>query len=114
MTRYIDPEELKANLGEPPENLTSSAEEIQALNDFYMFQTLIDAQPTADVRENVKGEWQEKDVIHEVEASTAIDEWQSARCSVCGKYHTTPYLYYFDDFNYCPNCGADMRGGDTE
>lgn len=54
MTRYIDPEELKANLGEPPENWTSSDEEIQALNDFYMFQTLIDAQPTVDAVEVVR------------------------------------------------------------
>lgn len=58
----------------------------------------------------IKGEWLEKDVIHEAEASTAIDEWQSARCSVCGKYHTTPYLYYFNDYDYCPSCGARMRG----
>ena len=36
-------------------------------------------------------------------------EMQSAKCSVCGKYHTTPYLYYFDNYPYCPNCGADMR-----
>ena len=55
--------------------------------------------------ERKKGKWEEK----EVEASTAIDEWQSARCSVCGKYHTTPYVYYFDEFNYCPNCGAKME-----
>lgn len=60
--------------------------------------------------ERKKGKWEEKEVIHEVEASTAIDEWQSARCSVCGKYHTTPYMYYFDEFNFCPNCGAEMRG----
>jgi len=35
---------------------------------------------------------------------------QSAKCSICGKYHTTPYLYSLDYFPYCPNCGADMRG----
>lgn len=60
-------------------------------------------------QERKNGKWEEKEVIHEVEASTVIDEWQSARCSVCGKYHTTPYMYYFDEFNFCPNCGADMR-----
>ena len=47
MSRLIDADELKASLGEPPENWTSSPEEIQALNDFYSFQDLIDAQPTA-------------------------------------------------------------------
>ena len=35
---------------------------------------------------------------------------QSAKCSICGKYHTTPYLYRLDYFPYCPNCGAEMRG----
>ena len=72
----------------------------------------IEHAPTAQPER--KGKWIEKEVIHEVEASTAIGEWQSAKCSVCGKYHTTPYLYYFMDDNYCPNCGAEMRPGDTE
>lgn len=49
------------------------------------------------------GKWEEKSVFE-----GGIQEWQSARCSVCNKYHTTPYLYYFDNFNYCPNCGARM------
>ena len=54
-----------------------------------------------------KGTWKEKSVI----SADKLVSLQSARCSVCGKYHTTPYMYYFDDFNYCPNCGADMREG---
>ena len=53
-----------------------------------------------------KGKWMEREVLED----TVINEWQSARCSKCGKYHTTPYMYYFDDFNYCPNCGAKMNG----
>lgn len=27
------------------------------------------------------------------------------KCSVCGEY----YWQYFKKFNFCPNCGADMR-----
>ena len=57
--------------------------------------------------ERKKGKWIEKDVC---ETKGQIEEWQSAKCSVCGKYHTTPYLYYFDDYAFCPNCGAEMRG----
>jgi hypothetical protein len=34
---------------------------------------------------------------------------QSAKCSICGKYHTTPYLHSLNYFPYCPNCGAEMR-----
>lgn len=60
-----------------------------------------------------KGTWKEKSVIF-TEDVPSLDSWQSARCSVCGKYHTTPFMYYFDNFNYCPNCGADMRESVTE
>ena len=54
------------------------------------------------------GEWVERNVIQDRRDAT-IPEWQSAKCSVCGKYHTTPYMYYFTNYDYCPNCGADMR-----
>lgn len=60
--------------------------------------------PLIDVK---KGEWIEREVI--CDNPKAIVEWQSAKCSVCGRYHTTPYMYYFQRYNYCPNCGADMR-----
>ena len=67
------------------------------------------AEMSAIIREYVdrpKGEWAEREVLED----TVINEWQSARCSECGKYHTTPYMYYFDNFNFCPNCGAKMDG----
>lgn len=70
-----------------------------------MFEDAVDSIPTTDVVERKKGKWTERKVI---EDRKAIEEWQSARCSVCGKYHTTPYLYHFDDFAYCPWCGAEM------
>lgn len=60
------------------------------------------------VQERKKGKWTEKEVIHNVK-NIIIEEWQSARCSICGKYHTTPYMYFFDNYNFCPNCGAEMR-----
>ena len=51
---------------------------------------MIDTQPTADVRENVRGEW--------------IQMFGKNLCSRCGhKIDIVPT-------NYCPNCGADMRG----
>ena len=60
-----------------------------------------------------RGEWLERDVIDEPKGKH-ITQWQSARCSVCGRYHTTPYLYSFTHYNFCPNCGADMRGEQDE
>ena len=60
----------------------------------------LDKMPSAEKT----GWWVEKEV-----SDKGIDEWQSARCSQCGKYHTTPYMYYFDNYKYCPNCGAKME-----
>lgn len=50
---------------------------------------------TADVRENVRGEW-----IDDREHNCYL-------CSACG-------LPGLKSFGFCPNCGADMRGGDAE
>lgn len=60
--------------------------------------------------EQMHGEWTEKSIHFEEEGNAkVIDAWQSAKCSVCGCYYTTPYLYYFSNYNYCPVCGSDMR-----
>ena len=58
----------------------------------------IENAPTADVRENVKGTWIEV-TDHEIPIV--------CECSACG-WLTKDY----DWFNYCPNCGADMRESD--
>jgi recombinational DNA repair protein (RecF pathway) len=56
--------------------------------------------------------WLEKEVLSLVDGAPLIEEWQSARCSACGKYHTTPYMYYFDEYKFCPNCGEPIDGKD--
>ena len=56
--------------------------------------------------ERQTGEWLEKEVCNDKD--NGIDAWQSAKCSKCGKYHTTPYMYYFDNYEFCPKCGARM------
>jgi len=48
--------------------------------------------------------WVEKEVKHDI-----IEAWQSCKCSYCNTYLTTPYLYSFKKYNFCPNCGCDMR-----
>lgn len=63
----------------------------------------IDEQPTADVRENVKGKWVKENIV-----LTSYPPQYQWHCSVCGKL-----LQGFDKSiltNYCPHCGADMRG----
>lgn len=55
----------------------------------------IEAQPTADVRENVRGYWKKR-------KDKPLQNWyQCSNCgAICGE---TP--------KYCSECGADMRGG---
>lgn len=54
--------------------------------------------PTADVRENVKGEWKA-----DYMTSTTGMTFMVHRCSICEQAMTLP------NNNFCPNCGADMR-----
>ena len=60
----------------------------------------ITALPTADVAERKKGKW----VVIMDEPTITFDE---CKCSECG------VVEYFNKgwkkFNYCPNCGADMK-----
>lgn len=52
-----------------------------------------------------QGEWQECQVF---DNEDIILEWQTARCSVCKLYLTTPYMYSFKTYKYCPHCGSIM------
>lgn len=67
---------------------------------------------TSEYRPVVHGRWEERHVYGIEEC--AVDQLQSAKCTNCGKYHTTPYMYYFDDFAYCPHCGARNEKGDCD
>lgn len=79
------------------------------LKDAIIMAEALDKYQTADVPERKVGKWTEKKVIHKEEAKDIIEEWQSCRCSVCDRYDTRPYLYYFDEPHFCSWCGADMR-----
>lgn len=53
--------------------------------------------------EKTQGEWIEKSLTIE----------KTLNCSICGaKPRQSVYGYYLPD-NFCPNCGAEMRKGDT-
>lgn len=68
----------------------------------------IDNAPTIEAEPTKHGRWEQVEVVHD-RKDAKIQDWQQAKCSVCGKWHTTPYMYYLKLDNYCPNCGADMR-----
>ena len=56
--------------------------------------TAINSLPAADVRPVVRGKWIRP---------TRVPDSVLSECSVCG-FGTGAYT-----FNFCPNCGADMR-----
>ena len=56
-------------------------------------------QPAADVAPVVHGRW-----VHHIAGGKQIS---ACWCSVCNVEHET-------EQNYCPNCGADMRGSNDE
>ena len=62
------------------------------------------AQPVAT------GKWLEKEVIYTPEDGFAL---QSCKCSVCERYDTRPYMYYFYEPRFCSWCGAlNGEGGE--
>ena len=69
-------------------------------HDGVTLQSVIDMMPTADVRENVRGEWIRRD--------SRYVGWISFDCSVCGETLELD-RETSNDFKYCPFCGADMR-----
>ena len=86
---------------------------LKITDDFYTVYTedmkdMIADIPTADVRENVKGKWIDGKVKH-----IKNGELRNVReCSECGSSY-----FVYDNYNsvdeipnFCPNCGADMRG----
>ena len=85
MSRYIDADKIPFFGYEKWKAITTKSQ--------------IDRQPTADVRENVKGEW-------------IVDDPQSEHCSNCGHEYYITSLFMVginDEPPFCPNCGADMR-----
>lgn len=88
MSRYIDADKLERKYMEADYMDNDTAYEVIAE---------LDAQPTADVRENVKGEWIKLD-----EEPVYIIE-----CSECGDKLLNMIGQPLPKF--CSNCGADMR-----
>lgn len=63
-------------------------------------ESIVSEIPAADVRPVVRGRWSEKPYLL---GTTNV-------CSVCGENYGMPHGKY----NFCPNCGADMRGGSEQ
>lgn len=106
--RYIDADELMREV-EKAENsmeyygqefsysFLSSGQEIST--EWYFVENLIESSPTADVRENVKGKW-----------IPVTNGRGGSECNQCHAYAPTYKNGTEYNSNFCPNCGADMRG----
>lgn len=57
-------------------------------------------------------EWLELEVVSVKECG--IEEVQVAKCPFCQKWLTTPYMYYFTEFPYCPQCGKRIKEAENE
>lgn len=68
--------------------------------DFAVVRKAVLETPTADVAEVRHGEWKRKG--------------QDIYCSVCGNESAYNPFGASKFSDYCPNCGADMRGGMNE
>lgn len=96
MSRHIDADELIEFFDGYPDHIEFDVEDIKSI---------INEQDTADVRENVRGEWLPMKRFGGEKGQTP-----DVMCSVCH----APALWLGTlgciRSNYCPNCGADMRG----
>jgi len=73
--------------------------------------------PTVDAVEVVRGKWEDVEVTYVADKTTLpFERISSMRCNQCNRYHTE--IYYYGNptemANFCPNCGADMRGEQDE
>ena len=69
---------------------------------FHGLKKKIESATSADVRPNIHGHWGRRIVDNGFNA-----DWV---CSECGHREYTDFIH----MNFCPNCGADMRGDTAE
>lgn len=97
MVRMIDADALKAAFEEKSSEAVCGVELCKAI----IFR--INKEPTIDAVPVRHGKW-----IHEVRYTIdSLHSYQQYRCSECG-------MTYITNTKYCPNCGADMRGDNSE
>lgn len=101
MSRYIDADKLRAQMYHEAFEVDSDMQRWDSgcWIRYKMFENAIDAQPTADVRENVRGRW----ILH------GEPPWYVRECSVCGEKWHHWSGYNLKDCNFCEKCGAKME-----
>lgn len=89
MARYIDADDFCERLSNPPYTIYSG--------DMFAewFDECFKMQPTADVEPVKHGRW---------------DKYVCSECNVCADYFMSGDVYFDEEPNFCPNCGAKMDG----
>lgn len=96
MSRYINADALQEHI----EKRAIAEPWVRAI-----MNAMVDDEPTADVRPNVRGEW--------IKSDRDKDFWVCSVCKNEGYEDRMAWRLVFANLylNFCPNCGADMRGG---
>lgn len=98
MSRYIDADKIEYYETRVYDGYDTEGSEYYKYEKL-AYKTDIDKMPTADVVEVRHGEW-----IKQIRDYGKYCITEGFECSICG-------LELMDnDYNYCPECGADMRG----
>ena len=95
MARYIDADKLIAER-------TIFMQDEEAFDVAVVLVSDIKLAPTADVEEVKHGEW----ILHDYAEVIEYCVIPNYECSVCG-------IWKREDSDYCPFCGAKMRGDDS-
>lgn len=102
MADYIELDSLRQRFFDVVSKAESDCLHIDSIVD------IIKNEPTADVRENVHGEW--LPVLDRYGKQDGDELYAPlSKCSKCGVS-----VIAGEYANFCPNCGADMRGADNE
>lgn len=112
MPRYIDADDIKNAIEGVTRNYLSTLSTTDTIDSvtakwlYKRLKTLVDEMPTADVVERKNGKW----------VTVKIGNGDTRyTCSECGASYECDSRDRWD-FNFCPNCGAEMseRRGENE
>lgn len=88
-----------------PVPVSSDESEVKGYNDGIDLAISVIAKFPSAEPERKNGKWIDAVLYHEPDDF----EWEKVKCSSCKIFVIKPILYHNNKYNFCPNCGADMR-----